>query len=37
MSNAEMARLLEQFGDLSEIAGENFFKVRAYRNAAADP
>ncbi len=35
MSNAEMARLLEQFGDLSEIAGENFFKVRAYRNAAA--
>lgn len=35
MSNAEMARLLEEFGDLSEVNGDNPFKVRAYRNVAA--
>lgn len=35
MSNAEMARLLEQYADLSELDGENPFKVRAYRVAAA--
>lgn len=34
MSNAELARLLELFADLQEIAGENRFRVRAYRNAA---
>ncbi|RME76961.1 MAG: DNA polymerase/3'-5' exonuclease PolX [Planctomycetota bacterium] len=35
MDNAEIAAHLEQLADLSEIAGENPFKVRAYRAAAA--
>lgn len=34
MSNAELARLLELFADLQEVAGENRFRIRAYRNAA---
>ncbi len=34
MSNAELARRLEQLADLSEIDGDNPFRVRAYRNAA---
>lgn len=34
MENAALARLLGDIGDLLEIAGENPFKIRAYRNAA---
>ncbi len=34
MSNAELARRLEQLADLSELNGDNPFRVRAYRNAA---
>lgn len=34
MENATLARLLGDIGDLLEIAGENPFKIRAYRNAA---
>lgn len=34
MTNAEIARNLERFADLSELSGDNPFKVRAYRNAA---
>ncbi|HET8986551.1 MAG TPA: DNA polymerase/3'-5' exonuclease PolX [Trueperaceae bacterium] len=34
MTNAEIGRTLEQLADLSEIDGDNHFKVRAYRNAA---
>jgi DNA polymerase (family 10) len=34
MENTEMARLLEQFGDLLEISGGNPYRVRAYRTAA---
>jgi DNA polymerase (family X) len=34
MSNAELARRLDQLADLSEIDGDNPFRVRAYRNAA---
>ena len=33
MSNAEVAALLNRIADLLEIKGENFFKVRAYREA----
>src|SRR5215470_5564751 len=32
--NHEIARVLNETADLLEIAGENFFRVRAYRNAA---
>ncbi len=35
MSNAEIARQLSRLADLSELDGDNPFKVRAYRNAAA--
>lgn len=35
MSNAEIARQLDRLADLSELDGDNPFKVRAYRNAAA--
>ena len=35
MSNAEIARHLDRLADLSEIGGDNPFRVRAYRNAAA--
>lgn len=34
MTNAEIARHLELFADLQELAGENRFRIRAYRNAA---
>jgi DNA polymerase (family 10) len=33
MSNAEVAAMLNRIADLLEIKGENFFKVRAYREA----
>ena len=35
MSNAEIARHLDRLADLSELDGDNQFRVRAYRNAAA--
>src|SRR5690606_398291 len=35
VTNAEIARNLERLADLSELDGDNPFKVRAYRNAAA--
>jgi len=35
VSNVEMARLLDELAELSEINGDNAFKVRAYRNVAA--
>jgi len=35
MENREIARLLEETADLMEIAGENPFRIRSYRNAAA--
>jgi DNA polymerase (family 10) len=34
MQNHEIARVLDEIADLLEISGENFFRVRAYRNAA---
>ncbi|MGH7985356.1 MAG: DNA polymerase/3'-5' exonuclease PolX [Candidatus Binataceae bacterium] len=34
MENAEIAKVLDEVADLLEIGGENFFRVRAYRNAA---
>ena len=34
MSNSEIAALFEELADLMELAGENYFKIRAYRNAA---
>lgn len=34
MDNADIARLLDEVGDLLEILGENVFRVRAYRTAA---
>jgi DNA polymerase (family 10) len=34
MRNEEIARIFEEIADMLEIAGENFFRVRAYRNAA---
>ncbi len=34
MSNAEIARHLRRLADLSELDGDNPFRVRAYRNAA---
>ncbi|HSO93650.1 MAG TPA: DNA polymerase III, partial [Candidatus Dormibacteraeota bacterium] len=33
MPNAEVAAMLNRIADLLEIRGENFFKVRAYREA----
>ncbi len=35
MENAEYARLLEETADLMEIASEDRFRIRSYRNAAA--
>lgn len=35
MRNAELIRTLEELADLLEIQGDNPFRVRAYRNAAA--
>jgi DNA polymerase (family X) len=34
MRNEEIARIFDDVADMLEIAGENFFRVRAYRNAA---
>ena len=34
MRNEEIARIFEDVADMLEIGGENFFRVRAYRNAA---
>jgi len=34
IQNEEIAKVLEEVGDMLEIGGENFFRVRAYRNAA---
>jgi DNA polymerase (family X) len=34
MRNEEIARILDDVADMLEIGGENFFRVRAYRNAA---
>jgi len=34
MTNPELASLFEELADIMEIAGENFFKLKAYRNAA---
>jgi DNA polymerase (family 10) len=33
MANAEVAAMLNRIADLLEIKGENFFKIRAYREA----
>lgn len=35
MENREIARLLSETADLMEIAGEDGFRIRSYRNAAA--
>jgi DNA polymerase (family 10) len=35
MENKEIARLLSETADLMEIAGEDGFRIRSYRNAAA--
>ena len=34
MENKEIARLLQETADLMEIAGEDGFRIRSYRNAA---
>lgn len=34
MDNHEVAKVLDETADMLEVAGENFFRVRAYRNAA---
>ncbi|MGA7872414.1 MAG: helix-hairpin-helix domain-containing protein, partial [Candidatus Binatus sp.] len=34
MDNDEVAKVLDETADMLEVAGENFFRVRAYRNAA---
>ncbi len=34
MQNEEVAKVLDEIGDMLEVEGENFFRVRAYRNAA---
>lgn len=34
MQNAEIAKFLGEIADMLELTGENFFRVRAYRNAA---
>src|SRR4029077_8782401 len=34
MQNAEIAKYLAEIADMMELSGENFFHVRAYRNAA---
>lgn len=35
MENKEVARLLQETADLMEVAGEDGFRIRSYRNAAA--
>ncbi len=34
MTNPELAALFDELADIMEIAGENHFKIRAYRNAS---
>ncbi|HBC46048.1 MAG TPA: hypothetical protein DEO84_09270 [candidate division Zixibacteria bacterium] len=34
MTNSELASLFDELADIMEIAGENHFKIRAYRNAS---
>jgi DNA polymerase (family X) len=34
MENDEVAKVLDETANMLEVAGENFFRVRAYRNAA---
>ncbi len=34
MDNYEVAKVLDEIADMLEVAGENFFRVRAYHNAA---
>ena len=34
MQNHEIAKVLDEVGEMLEVAGENFFRVRAYHNAA---
>jgi len=34
MDNGEITRVLDEIADMLELDGENFFRVRAYRNAA---
>jgi len=34
MQNEEVAAIFDDVADMLEIGGENFFRVRAYRNAA---
>jgi len=36
MENDEVAKVLDETADMLEVAGENFFRVRAYRNAARE-
>src|SRR5215470_14875471 len=35
MENREIARMLSETADLMEIAGEDGFRIRSYRNAAS--
>ena len=35
MTNSELASLFDELADIMEIAGENHFKIHAYRNAGA--
>ncbi len=35
MENDEVAKVLDETADMLELAGENFFRVRAYHNAAS--
>src|SRR5207248_11184640 len=35
MENKEIARLLHETADLMEVAGEDAFRIRSYRNAAS--
>jgi len=34
MQNHEIARVLDEIADMLEVSEDNFFRVRAYRNAA---
>src|SRR5579872_3802703 len=34
MQNDEIAKVLDEIADMLELSGENFFRVRAYHNAA---
>ena len=35
MENKEISRILSETADLMEIAGEDSFRIRSYRNGAA--